>query len=127
MKKDKRNPTDSELEILSALWRYGPGTVRQIQEKLTGEPVRGYTTVLKLLQIMAEKGLVKRDETQRAHVYEACIGLEQTQQKLLNHLLDKAFDGSASKLVMHALSTKPASKKELAEIRRLFDVDRRKR
>lgn len=118
---EDRKPTDAELEILRVLWTDGPGTVRQIHEKLPKEPPRGYTTVLKLLQIMADKGLVRRDEAQRAHVYEACVGVEQTQRKLLAHLLDKAFDGSAAKLVLQALSTKSASEEELAEIRRLLD------
>lgn len=121
MTRDNRNPTDAELEILRVLWTHGPGTVRQIHEKLPGDPPRGYTTVLKLLQIMAEKGLVKRDETERAHVYEACVGVEQTQRRLLTHLLDRAFEGSAGKLVLQALSAKPASPEELAEIRRLLD------
>lgn len=118
---DDRKPTDAELEILQVLWKHGPGTVRQIHEKLPGDPPRVYTTILKLLQIMAEKGLVKRNEAERAHVYEACVGAEQTQRRLLSHLLDRAFEGSASKLVLQALSAKPASKAELAEIRRLLD------
>jgi predicted transcriptional regulator len=118
---DRPNPTDAELDILRALWDHGPCTVRQVHEYLAGSPPRGYTTVLKLLQIMCDKGLVRRDERQRAHIYSAALSIGQVQGKLLNHLLDKAFDNSTSRLIMQALATRPASREELAQIRRLLD------
>jgi predicted transcriptional regulator len=112
-------PTDAELSILTVLWRRGPSTVREVQEKLaTGS---GYTTVLKFLQIMTEKGLVERDESQRTHVYRARCTEEQTQQQLVRDLLDRAFGGSAQKLVMQALAAKKTSAAELSEIKRLID------
>jgi len=114
-------PTDAELEILSVLWERGPSTVREVHESLSGTKDTGYTTVLKLMQIMSEKGLVRRDERERAHVYEARLPQEQTQRQLVGDLLDKAFQGSAMKLVMHALATNKASAKELSEIRRVLD------
>ncbi len=116
----KHKPTDAELDILRVLWSQGPCTVRQVHENLPPEPPRGYTTVLKLMQIMSEKGLVRRDKRQRAHVYEATVAAEQTQRNLLTHLLDKVFAGSSSQLVMRALSAGKASKEELAEIKRLI-------
>ena len=112
-------PTDGELRILRVLWSRGPSTVREVHEALSEIAETGYTTVLKLLQIMTEKGLVRRDESQRAHVYEARAGEDDTQQHLLSDLLDRAFDGSASKLVMQALSSGRASRQEIDEIRRL--------
>jgi predicted transcriptional regulator len=117
-------PTDAELEILRVLWQRGPSTVREVQETLSGVKPTGYTTVLKMLQIMTEKGLVRRDEMQRAHVYEARLAQEQTQQQLVSDLLERVFDGSASNLVMHALETnknKRTSSDELSKIRRLLD------
>jgi len=114
-------PTDAELSILRVLWRQGEGTVRQVFEALSQEREVGYTTVLKLMQIMTEKGLVERDESERTHVYLARLTREQTQQQLVGDLLDKAFGGSASQLVSQALSAKPASAKELKLIRRLLD------
>jgi predicted transcriptional regulator len=114
-------PTDAELDILRALWRRGPSTVRELQEDQRSQQARGYTTLLKLLQIMSEKGLVTRDETARAHVYAARLSQEQTQRQLLRDLTDKAFSGSTGKLVLRALSSRPASEAELAEIRRLLD------
>jgi len=114
-------PTDAELEILSVLWEHGPCTVRQVHDLLASNPPRGYTTVLKLLQIMSEKGLVRRDERQRAHIYEAALTNEEVRRSLLGHLMDKAFDSSASQLIMQALATRPASAEELAEIRRMLD------
>ncbi|MEZ4302882.1 MAG: BlaI/MecI/CopY family transcriptional regulator, partial [Polyangiaceae bacterium] len=102
-------PTDAELALLQVLWRRGPSTVRDVHEELRGEGEgSGYTTVLKLLQIMAQKGLVQRDESQRSHVYRAAATREQTQKKLVGDLLDRAFGGSAQDLVMRALSVKPA-------------------
>jgi predicted transcriptional regulator len=115
-------PTDSELAILSVIWRLGPTTVRAIHEEMLGEQPRlGYTTVLKLLQIMTEKGLVTRDESNRAHVYSAKESEQSTQRKLVRDLVDRAFDGSSIQLVMQALSAKKASPKELAEIRQLLE------
>ena len=114
-------PTEGELAILRVLWRRGASTVRQVQESLSEDRETGYTTVLKLLQIMTEKGLVERDETERTHVYSARRSQAQTQQQLVGDLLDRAFGGSASQLVMQALSAKPTSAEELAEIRRLLD------
>jgi predicted transcriptional regulator len=113
-------PTDAELEILRVLWRGGPATVREVHEALDRSPSIGYTTVLKLLQIMIEKGLVRRDETERTHVYAAHLGEREAQQTLVDELLEKAFGGSASQLVMRALAAKPASPEELKEIRQLL-------
>ncbi len=114
-------PTDAELEILKVLWRRGPSTVREVFETLGETKGTGYTTVLKLMQIMAEKGLVRRDESQRAHVYEARLAREQTQRQLIGDLLERAFDGSATKLVMQALNAKRASAEELSTIREMLD------
>jgi len=114
-------PTDAELEILKVLWRRGPSTVREVFETLGETKQTGYTTVLKFMQIMAEKGLVRRDESERAHRYEAALAEDETQRQLVGDLLQKAFDGSARKLVLHALSADPASANELAEIRRMLD------
>ena len=117
----RKNPTPSELAILDVLWNLGPATVREVHEKLNPGKSTGYTTTLKLLQIMAEKNLVRRDETQKAHVYKARIPREQAQSQLVSDLMDKLFGGSASGLVMHALSSKRASAAERAEIRKLLD------
>ncbi len=114
-------PTDAELAILRVLWEQGPSTVRQIQQVLDRARPTGYTTVLKLLQIMTEKGLVRRDETERRHVYRARYSEEQTQQQLLGDLVDRAFAGSTTRLVMQALSSRKTSADELAAIRRLLD------
>ncbi len=114
-------PTDGELEILRVLWQRGPSTVREVYETITETKPTGYTTVLKLMQIMAEKGLVKRDESERAHVYEARAAQEQTQKQMVSDLVERVFDGSAMKLVMHALSTEAASAEELDQIRHILD------
>lgn len=114
-------PTQAELEILSVLWQRGNSTVREVQETLAESRAMGYTTVLKLLQIMSDKGLVTRDEEQRSHVYAAAIPQDQTQRQLVTDLLDRAFDGSAMDLVMHALATKKTSAGEIARIRQLLD------
>jgi BlaI family transcriptional regulator, penicillinase repressor len=114
-------PTDAELAILRVLWRRGPSTVKEVHDELTRRAPAAYTTTLKQLQIMAEKGLVSRDESQRAHLYTARLPEEQTQTQLVRDLLDRAFEGSASRLVQRALSSRPASAKELAEIRQLLD------
>jgi len=120
----KRNlprPTNAELAILRVLWQRGASTVRQVQDELNRYRSTGYTTALKLMQIMTEKGLVVRDESQRTHVYEARVAEEQTQKQLVRDLLDRAFGGSARKLVMRALSVNRASPEELAQIRQLLD------
>ena len=114
-------PTDAELEILRVLWQRGASTVREVQESLHEAKPTGYTTVLKMLQIMTDKGLVRRDERQRAHVYEAQLAQEQTQQQMVGDLLDRVFNGSASSLVMQALATKKTSASELSEIRKILD------
>ncbi len=106
---------------MRVLWRLGPSTVRAVQEQMNLAQETGYTTVLKMLQIMAEKGLVRRDESQRSHVYEAAAAEEETQRQLVDYLLDRAFNGSAQKLVMQALSTRKSTPEELAKIRRLLD------
>jgi BlaI family transcriptional regulator, penicillinase repressor len=117
-----RKPTDAELALLRVLWQRGPSTVRQVAESLDREA--GYTTVLKLLQIMTEKGLVVRDEASRTHVYTAAYTEDQTQRQLVSDLLNRAFGGSAAKLVLQALSSNKPSRQELAEIRRLLDKQR---
>jgi predicted transcriptional regulator len=114
-----RKPTDAELAILRVLWARGPCTVRQVAEALDRET--NYTTILKLLQIMAEKDLVRRDETARTHVYQAAYSEDQTQRQLVTDLLDRAFGGSAAKLVLQALATSKTTPKELAEIKRLLE------
>ena len=116
-------PTDAELAILRVLWDRGASTVRQVHDVLSRERPTAYTTALKLLQIMTEKGLVRRDETDRTHVYQARLTEEQTQRQLVRDLLDRAFAGSASKLVMQALAARRASPEELGEIRRLLSVE----
>jgi predicted transcriptional regulator len=117
-------PTDAELAILRVLWDRGPSTVRQIHDVLLRERPTGYTTALKLLQIMTEKGLVRRDESDRTHVYQARLSEEQTQRQLVRDLLERAFGGSASKLVMQALAAKRATAEELVEIQKLIDGNR---
>lgn len=122
-------PTPAELAILQVLWDGGPATVRQVHERLAdadGERVTGYTTTLKLMQIMADKGLVSRDDSSKSHVYEARVPRQQAQRQLVSDLINKAFGGSAAELVLQALSTHPASKEELAEIRRLIAEEKRK-
>jgi BlaI family transcriptional regulator, penicillinase repressor len=122
MKPARRKPTDAELGILNVLWTRGPSTVRQVAEALGREA--GYTTVLKLLQIMTEKQLVVRDETARTHIYQAAYTEDQTQRQLVSDLLDRAFGGSAAKLVLQALAANKTSPEELAEIRQLLDKQR---
>lgn len=111
-------PTDAELDILAVLWRLGPATVREVHEALKKDS--GYTTTLKQMQVMIDKGLVTRSERFRSHVYEAGIPKEQTQTQIVRDLLTRAFEGSARGLVLGALSAKPASKEELEEIRRMI-------
>jgi BlaI family transcriptional regulator, penicillinase repressor len=114
-------PTDAELELLTILWSRGPSTVRDVHEAVVKRKPTQYTTVLKTLQIMAEKGLVRRDEKQRAHIYHAARPREWTQRQLAGALLQRAFAGSAHTLMMGALSARKASKEELAELRKLLD------
>ena len=120
-KRETPRPTDTELQILRVLWRRGPSTVREVHEALAATHPTVYTTVLKLMQIMAEKGLVSRNEEQRAHVYEARLAREETQAQLLGDLLDRAFEGSATNLVMQVLSSQRASAEELEQIRAVLD------
>jgi predicted transcriptional regulator len=120
-RQSRPRPTDSELDILQVLWQRGPSTVREVYETLNKKRPTGYTTVLKLMQIMTEKELVQRDEGQRAHIYEARLPQEHTQQLIIGDLLERVFDGSAKKLVMQALSAQKASAKDVSEIRELLD------
>jgi BlaI family transcriptional regulator, penicillinase repressor len=115
-----RKPTDAELAILRVLWSRGPSTVRQVAAAMDREA--GYTTVLKLLQIMAEKGLVTRDESARTHIYAPAHTEDQTQRQLVMDLVERAFDGSAAKLVLQALASKKATPEELDEIRKLLNT-----
>lgn len=114
-------PTASELEILRVLWERGPSTVKDVHETLSASRPVGYTTVLKLLQIMTVKGTVSRNERDRAHVYVACQPAERTKRQIAGEMLDKVFGGSASELVLHALSGQKASHEEIEEIRRMLD------
>lgn len=116
-------PTESELAILQLLWTRGPATVRTVNDALNerGDKPTGYTTTLKLMQLMAEKGLVIRDESQRSHVYTAAVAQEKTQKSLLGRFVENAFGGSRSELVLRALGDGKATPEELAEIKRLID------
>ncbi|MGH9173410.1 MAG: BlaI/MecI/CopY family transcriptional regulator [Vicinamibacterales bacterium] len=127
MARNLPRPTDAELEILRVLWEHGPTTVRRVHEVVAHTRDTGYTTTLKLMQIMADKGLVTRDESARTHVYEARVSQEQTQRQLLNDLVVRAFGGSAAELVLRALSSHKTSDQELLEIRRLIDEAREDR
>ena len=114
-------PTDAELEILSTLWRLGPSTVRDVHLEISKAKQTRYTTVLKTMQIMTEKGLLRRDANQRAHIYRAERPREATQRQLAGDLLERAFRGSPADLLLGALSARRASKQELAEIREMLD------
>ena len=127
MSRQNPRPTDAELDILRVLWERGPSTVRQVHEELSEARDTGYTTTLKLMQIMAEKGLVTRDESARTHIYAARASQEHTQRQLLNDLVRRAFGGSAAELVLRALSTHRTSDSELREIRKLIDEAREER
>jgi predicted transcriptional regulator len=120
-KRELPRPTDAELAILRVLWERGPSTVREVTEALHKARGTGYTTALKLLQIMTEKGLVRRDDAERTHIYQAAVARDQTQRQLVGDLLERAFGGSAEQLVVQALSAKRASREELAQIRKLLD------
>jgi BlaI family penicillinase repressor len=114
-------PTESELEILKVLWQQGASTVREVNDELSKKREIGYTTTLKIMQIMTEKNLLNRDSSKRTHVFTANVSEQETQQKLLDKLLDSAFGGSALKLVMQALGNKKSSDSDLKEIRSLLD------
>lgn len=114
-------PTPNELEILRVLWERGPSTVRKVHQELSAAREIGYTTVLKIMQIMTVKGMVRRNEESRAHIYEACQPAERTKQQLVSDLLHRAFAGSASQLMMHALAGKKTPGREIEEIRRMLD------
>ncbi len=114
-------PTDSELEILNILWEKGPSTVRDVHDELEKSKDAGYTTTLKLMQIMHEKGLLKRDATNKSHVFTANVSQEKTQGQLVKRMIDNVFNGSASQLVMQALGNHKADEKELDEIRKYLD------
>jgi BlaI family penicillinase repressor len=118
-------PTDAELEILAVLWSIGPATVRDVYTAINRRREAQYSTILKFMQIMAEKGLVRRDEAQRAHIYEAARPREWTQRQLAGDLLERAFNGSAKALLVGALSARKATKKELAEMWKLLDEYRK--
>ena len=122
----KQKPTDSELEVLQFLWKNGPSTVRTVHEYINAQRTvdqkeKGYTTVLKIMQIMAEKGLVIRDTSSRVHVYEAAVKESATQKRLLKDFVDNTFGGAAMKLVMQALGQHEASQEELSQIKALID------
>jgi predicted transcriptional regulator len=124
--RDLPKPTAGELEILHVLWERGPSTVRKVYEELSEKKPIGYTTVLKLMQIMTSKGIVRRNEEQRAHVYEACLPAEKTKRQLAADVLQRVFEGSASELMMHALEGRKTSRKELEELRHILDEQERK-
>jgi len=126
MKLAPQKPTASELEILQVLWTRGPSTVRDVHDSLKEQKTLGYTTVLKLLQIMTAKGLVRRNETERAHVYVAGVPAAQTKRQLAGDVLQRVFEGSASELMMHALAGHKGSKAEVEELRRLLNEYERK-
>jgi predicted transcriptional regulator len=119
-------PTASELQILHVLWERGPSTVREVHQALNDKRPIGYTSVLKLMQIMTAKGTLRRNEEQRAHVYEAVQPAEKTKRQLALDVLQRVFDGSASQLMMHALADRKASKEEVDELRRLLNDYERK-
>ena len=125
MASEPRRPTDAELEILTVLWSIGPATVREVHDVISRRRTAQYSTVLKFMQIMADKGLVRRDQKQRAHIYEATRPREWTQRQLAGDLLERAFAGSAKALLMGALSARKTTKKELAEIRQMLDEYRK--
>ncbi len=129
MKEKNRNlpkPTEVELELLRALWDMGSASVRELHEVVSRQRALGYTSVLKTLQIMTEKGLVERTEAGKAHIYHAAASQEETQNQLLRDLSERLFSGSAAQLAMHALSMQPASEEELQEIRKIIRQKREK-
>ena len=127
MKSSPQKPTASELEILRVLWSRGPSTVREVHDALSEKKAMGYTSVLKFLQIMTAKGTVRRNESQRAHVYESCLPAEQTKRQIAGDMLQRVFEGSASQLMLHALAGRKASLEEIEELRRMLDEYERNR
>jgi BlaI family transcriptional regulator, penicillinase repressor len=119
-------PTAAELEILRVLWTRGPSTVREVHDALTATKPVGYTSILKLMQIMTDKGLVRRNETQRAHIYESCEPAEKTKRQIAGDVLQRVFEGSARDLMVHALADRRTSQAEIDELRRLLDEHERK-
>jgi predicted transcriptional regulator len=120
-------PTEAELELLRVLWEKGPATVRELHDAVNLQRAVGYTSVLKILQIMTEKGLVEREEANKAHIYRPAASQEETQNQLLRDLSERLFSGSAAQLAMHALAMQPASAEELEEIRNLIEQKRQTR
>jgi BlaI family penicillinase repressor len=120
-------PTEAELELLRVLWDKGPATVRELHDEVNLQRAVGYTSVLKILQIMTEKGLVEREESNKAHIYRAAASQEETQNQLLRDLSERLFSGSATQLAMHALAMQPTSDEELDEIRTLIEQKRQTR
>jgi BlaI family transcriptional regulator, penicillinase repressor len=120
-------PTEAELELLRVLWEKGPATVRELHDAVNLQRTVGYTSVLKILQIMTEKGLVEREESAKAHIYRAAASQEETQNQLLRDLSERLFSGSAAQLAMHALAMQPTSAEELEEIRTLMEQKRQTR
>jgi BlaI family transcriptional regulator, penicillinase repressor len=120
-------PTEGELELLRVLWEKGPATVRELHDAVNLQRAVGYTSVLKILQIMTEKGLVEREESAKAHIYRAAASQQDTQNQLLRDLSERLFSGSAAQLAMHALAMQPASAEELEEIRTLIEQKRQMR
>src|SRR5580700_7965741 len=127
MKHPPQKPTASELEILRVLWTRGPSTVREVHDSLKEKRAMGYTSVLKFLQNMTAKGTVRRNESHRAHGYEACLPADQTKRQLAGDILQRVFEGSASQLMLHALAGRKASREELEELRRTLDEYERSR
>lgn len=125
IKQQTPRPTDSELRILNILWDRGPSSVRTVHDELQQDKASQYTTTLKLMQIMTDKGLIDRQDIDRVHIYRPCNSREQTQRQLAGHLMAQAFGGSARSLLMGALGAKPASKKELNELRKFIDDHRK--
>ena len=121
MKKITSKPTPKELEILQIVWKNGPCSVKEVQSALGGNPVNGYTTILKLLQIMYEKGLVTRQKAGKLHLYKAVTSQENTNQQLVHKMIETVFQGSAAQLVLSALGNRKSSKEELREIRKYLD------
>jgi predicted transcriptional regulator len=124
---DPPRPTDAELEILTVLLSIGPATVRDVYDAINRRRPAQYSTVLKFMQIMAEKGLLRRNQAQRAHIYETARPREWTQQQLAGHLIERAFSGSAHALLIGALSAKKATKQELDGMRKLLDQYRKEK
>lgn len=120
-----QKPTAAELQILQVLWERGPSTVREVHDALQQEKALGYTTVLKLMQIMTTKGLVRRDENQRAHVYQAQQPAEKTKRQFAADMLQRVFDGSARELMLHALASQRSTRQEIEELRNLLDEHER--